>query len=277
MKYPFQGPIRIHRRGFMAATGTILFGAAAEPEPPKPGRYLIAHRGVTDAGFKENSLAGLEEAHRRGYTHVEVDLRCTKDGEAVCLHDASLRRTAGLDVLVHDLSTAELYTRVQEERVPRFATYCEWARGRLAFQLDLKAVPEPLIEPFIESVQTSMRKQGLMDASFVIGRDELKSRFLGEARISFGADTAKAHALLDGDSDASANYYVFSEAKAFNAWNVAAFQKLGYAVIPSINTFHYPEPEHLAAGLADIQRMQELKVDGIQIDSIYDRALFAGR
>jgi glycerophosphoryl diester phosphodiesterase len=57
------------------------------------GPLLIAHRGVVTEESPENSLAALERAIEAGYTHVEVDLRPTKDGTAICLHDRSLRRT----------------------------------------------------------------------------------------------------------------------------------------------------------------------------------------
>ena len=54
---------------------------AALPAPAlTDGFILVAHRGVVDETFTENGLPSLEEAIRRGYTHVEVDIRSTKDG-----------------------------------------------------------------------------------------------------------------------------------------------------------------------------------------------------
>lgn len=69
---------------------------------------LIAHRGVVTDTLKENSLASLAETIRRGYTHIEVDLRMTKDGEIVCLHDNSLRRTTGVSKHINRITLEEL-------------------------------------------------------------------------------------------------------------------------------------------------------------------------
>ena len=71
-------------------------------------QYRYAHRGYhgKDLG-PENSLKAYREAIRRGFG-VELDVHLMKDGHLAVIHDASLRRTAGADVLAEDLTAAEL-------------------------------------------------------------------------------------------------------------------------------------------------------------------------
>ena len=53
---------------------------------------LISHRGVS-ALAPENTLAAAEKAAEKGYSFVEFDIRRTKDGVWVLMHDASINRT----------------------------------------------------------------------------------------------------------------------------------------------------------------------------------------
>ncbi len=53
---------------------------------------VIGHRGAA-AYAPENTLAGLREAGRRGCRWVEIDVRLTRDGVPVLMHDPALERT----------------------------------------------------------------------------------------------------------------------------------------------------------------------------------------
>lgn len=55
---------------------------------------LIAHR--TAMGLRpENTIVGIEAAIASGVDGVEIDVRATRDGVLVLMHDASLARTTG--------------------------------------------------------------------------------------------------------------------------------------------------------------------------------------
>ena len=68
---------------------------------------VIGHRGAM-AYAPENTLESFREAHRRGATWVEIDVKLTADGVPVVMHDASLKRTTGVDRLVAEVRAAEL-------------------------------------------------------------------------------------------------------------------------------------------------------------------------
>jgi len=68
---------------------------------------LIAHRGASyDA--PENTLAAVRLAWEHGADGVEVDIRLSKDGRIVVIHDDSTKRTGGKDGLVADQTLEEL-------------------------------------------------------------------------------------------------------------------------------------------------------------------------
>ncbi|HYP01282.1 MAG TPA: glycerophosphodiester phosphodiesterase family protein [Pyrinomonadaceae bacterium] len=68
---------------------------------------VIGHRGAS-AFAPENTLAAFERALADGADGVEFDVRLARDNVPVVIHDATLRRTAGLDAPVASLSSSEL-------------------------------------------------------------------------------------------------------------------------------------------------------------------------
>jgi len=68
---------------------------------------LIGHRGAA-AHAPENTLAGLAKAKSLGVAWVEFDVMLTRDAVPVLLHDESLKRTAGVDRLLPEVTLAEL-------------------------------------------------------------------------------------------------------------------------------------------------------------------------
>lgn len=70
----------------------------------------VGHRG-DPYRVRENTLSSIRSALERGADAVEVDVRVTRDGVPVLLHDATLDRLWGLDRRVDGLDHAELAER----------------------------------------------------------------------------------------------------------------------------------------------------------------------
>ena len=70
-------------------------------------RPVIAHRGASDLA-PENTLPAFELAVRQGADALELDVRLTRDGAAVVIHDATLERTTDRTGLVLAHTLAEL-------------------------------------------------------------------------------------------------------------------------------------------------------------------------
>lgn len=74
---------------------------------PKKQPLIIAHRGAS-ASAPENTIAAFRRAIDEGADGVEFDVRLSKDGQPVVIHDATLERTGRKTVSVSDLTAAEL-------------------------------------------------------------------------------------------------------------------------------------------------------------------------
>lgn len=75
------------------------------PAPHHP--LVISHR-TNEGDAPENTLLGIARAIEGGCDAVEVDVRATRDGVLVLLHDETLARTTGDPRAVLDVTYAEL-------------------------------------------------------------------------------------------------------------------------------------------------------------------------
>ncbi|WP_435845055.1 glycerophosphodiester phosphodiesterase [Streptomyces flaveolus] len=99
----------------------------------------VAHRG-DPYRFRENTIASLRSALARGADAVEVDVRLTRDGVPVLLHDETLKRLWERDRPLRSLSAREV-NDLTEGRVPTLAealTACDGSR----VMLDLPGAPD---------------------------------------------------------------------------------------------------------------------------------------
>ncbi|MBE6688386.1 MAG: hypothetical protein E7588_03790 [Ruminococcaceae bacterium] len=68
---------------------------------------LAAHRGDR-FNYPENTMPAFESAVRLGVDMIETDVRMSKDGELVLMHDRSALRTTGIDKNVDEMSLLEI-------------------------------------------------------------------------------------------------------------------------------------------------------------------------
>lgn len=132
-------------------------------------RPIIAHRGAS-GNAPENTLAAFELAVRQGADALELDVRVTKDGAAVVMHDALLDRTTDFTGPVRGRTLAELrmadagyrFTRDRGQGFPfrgrgvRVPTLAEvlWAFPRIPVIVELK---EPEVQQAVRRVLTEER------------------------------------------------------------------------------------------------------------------------
>lgn len=80
---------------------------------------VIAHRGGSEL-FTENTMTAFRKAEGLGVDAIECDIHLTRDGKPVVIHDPDLKRIAGIDKLVSDLTFKEI-SEIRlpgEERIP---------------------------------------------------------------------------------------------------------------------------------------------------------------
>lgn len=253
--------------GLLAVCGANAGDRVEVPE----GFIVVAHRGVVDDTLTENGLPSLEETIRRGYTHIEVDVQCTKDGQAVCCHGTSVGRTAGVRRKVGEVTLAELRELVSEETVPSFKTFCGRCEGRINVMPDVKACPPHLRDAFVASIESALTEHGLMRDALFIGRGDLTRHFAGKGKLAWGAPLEAARRSARGKQRPGESYFIFKHAADLDETQVKGFHEMGLLVIVSINTFHYlGKGDLVELGREDVRKMVALGVDGLQIDSVYD-------
>lgn len=93
---------------------------------------VIAHRGVHGPGLVENTMAAFEAAAAAGADMIELDVRRTGAGELVVIHDHEHH-----GVMVDSVSLGE-FERRTGFRPPTLAETLDWARGRIALDVELK-------------------------------------------------------------------------------------------------------------------------------------------
>jgi glycerophosphoryl diester phosphodiesterase len=127
-------------------------------------RQIVAHRGSSQ-DRPENTLASYRRAIEAGATLTEADIRTTKDGVLVSMHDADVKRTTDGKGLVKDMTLAEIRkldagrkfdTRYAGERVPTLREILELCRGKIDVLLDLQ---EPG-EEYARRITTEVRAHG---------------------------------------------------------------------------------------------------------------------
>lgn len=117
-----------------------LCGRTGHPDLPKFRGWNYAHRGLHDETRPENSMAAFRAALEAG-CGIELDIHLLKDGNLAVIHDASLKRTAGADVKIEELTTQELehyHLNGTAETIPQFRQVLELFAGKAPLIVELK-------------------------------------------------------------------------------------------------------------------------------------------
>jgi glycerophosphoryl diester phosphodiesterase len=133
---------------------------------------VVGHRGVP-ALHQENTLAGFRRAVALGLDAIELDVRVTRDGRAVVIHDNSLERLTGVRRAVADL------------------TWDELSALRIRRELDVGADPlgERVIARYEREERISLLEEVLAEVGHRVAINlELKARWLGDELAAIVAE-----------------------------------------------------------------------------------------
>ncbi len=134
--------------GYVAhADGASDKGKLSLRTPKHGGIYVVAHRGAHN-GIPENSLAAYKKAIELGVDFVEIDVRATKDGELVSIHNDSIDAyVVGASGKVRDFTLKELRaldigsrvgTQWKGTQIPTLEEILKLCKGKCGIYLDLK-------------------------------------------------------------------------------------------------------------------------------------------
>ncbi len=114
---------------------------------------VIAHRGFSGA-YPENTALAVRKAVELQAGCIEIDVRETKDGEIVVIHDETVNRTTGGEGPVKELTFEELKKldagkwkgNFENTTVPSLDEILRIVRGRTMLLIEIKeAAPEKII------------------------------------------------------------------------------------------------------------------------------------
>ena len=141
MKHPKLMKTAMAATAVLATTGLCaLKGRTGHPGLESLKGWGYAHRGLHGEGIPENSMAAFRAALEGGYG-IELDIHLMRDGNLAVIHDASLKRTAGVDVQIEDLTAQDLENyRLEgtDEKIPLFRDVMALFEGKAPMIVELK-------------------------------------------------------------------------------------------------------------------------------------------
>lgn len=174
---------------------------------------VMVHRGRMDKDFPENALESFDAINQFSQDLiVEFDVRVTKDGIHVLLHDKTLDRTTTGGGLLSERTFEEIlkYNLVEDSsglktiyRIPKFRDVLNWGRTKNLLAIDAK--PECSIDSIVKYVEM----ENMVDNCFV---------------ICYSVEDAKKYHQLNAD---------LILALGFNSWD--AIEKIKKSGIPFKN------------------------------------------
>lgn len=244
--------------------------AAAAPASPYK---LIAHRGgLVDDHHAENSPASVQGAIDRGYWMLEVDIRRTKDGEAVLQHDANFKRYYGDPRRVEELTWDEvsrLRATPGNTNPIHFRDLCKMCSGKTRLMLDIKSDTFP--DVFYADLRDTLAANQLLESTYLLGGSEHAKKLFGKAAYRT-CDRKGLRAAL-GKGESVKDLYLFELASDLDEATLKLCRESGVTAVAAINTFRYTmaKRDEWKGAEEDATRMKQLGVTYFQIDSLYEK------
>lgn len=240
--------------------------ASTDPGFFSPARpRVFAHRGLA-VEAPENTMLAFLHAVNAGADYIETDVNGSADGVAIVSHDADLKRVAGRDVRVSQLTAAEL-RRVPLGQAQGFCTLAEAldAFPETRFNIDVKSADA--IPGVIKAVSDLRASERVLISSFSTKRRLAVVRQLPGVSTSISASGAlpAVHAARAGATAILAR--ILRGVQAVQLPEVVA----GASVVTprSLRSFHAVGVEvHIwtVNDPADMSRLLDAGVDGLVTD-----------
>lgn len=134
------------------------------------GFFIWAHRGAS-AAAPENTMSAFRAAEAAGVDGIEFDVRLSRDGVLVVIHDETVNRTTDGRGRVSRMSIRELQTldagtwfdpAFAGERLPTVEEVLSWAGERLRLNLEIK--DKDAVAPVLELLRSFPRSRVLVSS-----------------------------------------------------------------------------------------------------------------
>lgn len=168
------------------------------------GRIAMAHRGFTSFRLPKNSMGAFHEAVNLGYRYLETDVRATRDGVAVALHDRWLKRRWGVPGAVDKLYWRDVHRADlgAGETIPTLEDLLA-AFPNARVNIDIKA--SSAVDPTVDVIERANAHDRVLVTSFSERRRRRAVRLLSR-RVATAAGTGAIVAALTATSPRARAY-----------------------------------------------------------------------
>lgn len=142
--------------------------------------FLIGHRGARKEA-PENTLAGFQHLRQLGIHHVELDVRLSKDGELMVLHDTTVNRTTQGSGNILDL-TADQLEQLDATRpfphwpmpcgVPRLASVLDQWPELQSIQFEVKTADLAVLTRIVHGLRALIDQYDLSEKALITSSDQ---------------------------------------------------------------------------------------------------------
>jgi len=228
---------------------------------------VVAHRGSSGSA-PENTITAFELALESGAEILECDVRLTRDGEVVVLHDRTLNRTTNDTGPIKERTLEELKrldagswfsSRFKGERIPTLSEVLQLLDGGAFLNIELKAdyherqVNLQLQERVLETVKDAHAQQHVFLGSF-------NHRLMREIKVRHPElTTAIIYKALRDFASRPSHLVSRARADAF----VCGRWWLRRKLLEDLQNHHIPVFVYTVNRERDVGRMKRLHVDGV--------------
>ena len=150
----------------LGLTVASVFAQKPLPAPKHGNTYVIAHRGAHH-GIPENSLAAYQQAIDLGCDFIEIDVRTTKDGGLVSVHNSTIdayvsnAQGAVKNLTLEEIRALDIGEKLGPEwkgtQVPTFEEILKLSEGTIGIYLDLKDADPKVLIPLLRKYKMAER------------------------------------------------------------------------------------------------------------------------
>lgn len=200
---------------------------------------VMAHRGIHDNKFiKENTMAAFEHALAARVWGIELDIRWTKDFQPVVHHDADTHRLFKKNILIKNVTLAELQCEVPE--IPTLQEVVEQFGKKIKLVIELKEELYTNLDQRKNNFQAALKNLIPIEDFYVISLAPLLLAQMNCYSASCYFPVGRVNMQLISDLALEKNYagvlghYVFTRNKHVRA-QLAAGQQVGTGFVESKN------------------------------------------
>ena len=225
---------------------------------------VLAHRGLAIEA-PENTLLSFAKALALGVNIIETDVWASADGLAIISHDEDLKRVAGRDVRVDQLTAREL-SRIPLGEGQGFVTLSEALEAfpDARFNIDLKT--DQVVDPAVDAITAAQASNRVLLTSFRERRRGAAIRKLPDVATSLSIESV-ARLLVALRTRKSAAKRILAGIAAVQIperWSILPVLSPG--LISLVHSYDVEVHVWTVNEEADMRRLLDLGVDGLVTD-----------